>query len=321
MIGTGRFSLHVLLLAGTAAFTNNAYGGEYEQLRAKLSSKKASWQAQPSPFSADERKYILAGGAAEEDERAPLPTVKTVVELEGIPNASLPDHFDWRIRGGLNYLPTPPHQGACGSCVSFATMAALEAQLNIACDTPDRSFDFSRQFFFSCGGGSCRSGWKLSSAMTFLETTGIPDASCMPYTAIDGKDVQCSAACSDHAERAVKDITTTQITAGYIDRDAIKRALLQGPLIANMILFSDLEFYRDGVYRHVDGVKLGTHAVVLVGWDNSDSSWIAMNSWGNSWGQNGFFKVAWDDSSLPGRYTWGVNVNRPLQSGVCNLPR
>ena len=101
----------------------------------------------------------------------------------------------------------------------------------------------------------------------------------------------------------------------------IKAGIQKGPLVANMILYEDLEYYRDGVYRHVDGIKLGNHAIVLVGWDNSDDSWIAMNSWGPECGQKGFFKVAWDDVTLPGRYTWAIDVERPLKSGICNYPR
>jgi C1A family cysteine protease len=313
-------SIGLLLTFGVLA-AGQAFGVEYQKLKTKIDKDRAGWQAQPSPFTAEERKFKITAGAVDEDETRTAPRA-AVAELEnGESSADLPAHFDWRNRGGLNYMPQSPHQGSCGSCVSFASMAAVEAQLNIACDAPDRSFDMSRQFFFSCGGGSCKNGWKLSAAMSFLETSGVPDTSCMPYTATDGKDVLCSNACADHKERAISDIKTEQVTSGFIDRDAIKKALLKGPLIANMILYEDLEFYKDGIYRHVDGMKLGTHAIVLAGWDNSDQSWIAMNSWGPTWGQNGFFMVAWDDVSLPGRYTWGINVTRPLQAGICNYPR
>jgi C1A family cysteine protease len=31
--------------------------------------------------------------------------------------------------------------------------------------------------------------------------------------------------------------------------------------------------------------------VILVGYDNEEGAWIAQNSWGSEWGDNGFFKV------------------------------
>ncbi len=293
---------------------------EFKSVKTKIDQKKSSWQAQPSPFKESERKTLLKAGAADEEEPGFNALTK---ELETWKESvsTLPVFFDWRDRDGKNFLPEATHQGECGSCVSFSAIAALESQLNIACDSPERSFNLSRQFFFSCGGGSCRNGWKLSSAMSFLSESGVPDAPCMPYASSEGRETQCSAACSDFKDRSINGIITKQITNGYIDRDKIKTALQQGPLVANMILYEDLEYYRDGVYRHVDGIKLGNHAIVLVGWDNSDSSWIAMNSWGPEWGQKGFFKVAWDDVTLPGRYTWSIDVGRPLQSGICNYPR
>jgi C1A family cysteine protease len=312
--------LQKLLTAGLLLLAIDASAVEFQSVKSKLDQKKSSWLAQESPFKDSERKTLIRAGAADEEEPGFNALTK---ELENWNETatSLPVFFDWRDRDGRNFLPDPSHQGECGSCVSFASIAALEAQLNIACDSPERSFNMSRQFFFSCGGGFCRNGWKLSSAMSFLTESGVPDASCMPYTSSEGRDTQCSAACTDFKDRSINGIATKLITSGYIDRDKIKAAILNGPLVANMILYEDLEYYKDGVYRHIDGAKLGNHAIVFVGWDNSDSSWIAMNSWGPEWGQRGFFKVAWDDVSLPGRYTWSIDVQRPLQTGICNYPR
>lgn len=305
----------MMLLVGA-----NIHAAEFEKVKNSIEKKNSTWQAQPSPFSADSRKIKIRAGAADEDEPG-FSALNRELENWNTTTEALPSRFDWRSYNGQNFMPQSLHQGTCGSCVSFASMAALEGQLNIACETPNRSFSLSRQFFFSCGGGSCKQGWKLSSAMTFLEDSGVPDALCMPYASSEGYDIQCSNACSDHKNRTIDGLSTTKVTTGYINTDAIKRALLKGPLVANMILYEDLEFYRDGVYRHVEGNKLGNHAIVFAGWDDSDNSWIVMNSWGPEWGQDGFFKVARDDVSLPGRYTWSIDVKRPLQTGICNQPR
>jgi cathepsin B len=51
--------------------------------------------------------------------------------------------------------------------------------------------------------------------------------------------------------------------------------------------------YSSGVYKHVKGSFLGGHAVKVVGWgvDNGTPYWIAANSWTESWGDRGFFKI------------------------------
>ncbi len=39
---------------------------------------------------------------------------------------------------------------------------------------------------------------------------------------------------------------------------------------------------------------LGGHAVVTVGYNDSDQRFIARNSWGTNWGQQGYFTIPYD---------------------------
>jgi hypothetical protein len=309
-------------------------------LRAEVKAKRARWIVRTPPKGPDGLPAIyMVGGAAEEDETlyddlASRAAARAATEADWLPGGplsadselgrvdNLPEHFDWRSIGGLSYMPpVATAQGKCGACVSFAVVAVLEAQLNIACNAAGKSFDLSRQHFFSCGGGSCKTGWKLSNAVQTLTERGVPDTPCLPYLAADGQDIGCEAACSDHDDRAVRGIAAARPTVGIIDVQKIKQALLKGPLVSNIILFEDLEFYGGGVYRHVSGNQLGSHAIVLVGWDDADKAWIARNSWGDAWGEQGYFRIAWDDVSLPGRYTWLLDVSLARLNGICSEPR
>jgi hypothetical protein len=52
--------------------------------------------------------------------------------------------------------------------------------------------------------------------------------------------------------------------------------------------------YKRGVYRHKTGDRVGGHLVALVGYDDRQQCWIVKNSWGDQWGDNGWFKMGYD---------------------------
>ena len=89
---------------------------------------------------------------------------------------------------------------------------------------------------------------------------------------------------------------------GGDDFSGIRTELVgKGPIQAVFTVFEDFLHYAGGVYRHVAGRKLGLHAVKLVGYgqsagDNGTAYWLAMNSWGPSFGNAGTFKISVGDS-------------------------
>lgn len=54
--------------------------------------------------------------------------------------------------------------------------------------------------------------------------------------------------------------------------------------------------YKSGVYKHHTGKALGGHAIKLIGWGSDH--WIAVNSWNETWGDNGTFKIAFGDCGI-----------------------
>jgi cathepsin B len=66
-----------------------------------------------------------------------------------------------------------------------------------------------------------------------------------------------------------------------------------GPIENTFKVYGDFYNYRSGIYTHVSGLYYGLHAVKVIGWGNSNGVdyWIAQNSWGTRWGENGFFRI------------------------------
>ncbi len=218
--------------------------------------------------------------------------------------------IDWRSHLGINWLGPVMNQGNCGSCVAFAAVATLEAQTSITSGLPWLRSTYSPQALFACGGGSCESGWMPMIANYHLENTGIPDEACLPYTSgSTGEDVSCSERCSNAANRSLKVANVTSPSSRHSSSaDAVKAALLKGPLMTTLDVYADFLAYRSGIYRHVSGESLGGHAVSIVGFNDAKKAWLIRNSWGQEWGEAGYAWISYADSSGVGEETWSYEV-------------
>lgn len=238
------------------------------------------------------------------------------------PRAGLPVSLDWRDQLGSNWVSPILDQGNCGSCVAFAAIGALETQYKIASGFAAFNVKLSPQHLFSCGGGACDYGWMPATAAGFLQSHGVPEEACSPYiSGATGKDVACSASCSDASRRSLRITGYSTPTRSVQDLNSVKQALQNGPLVTTLEVYADFMAYSSGVYKHVQGDIQGGHAVSIVGYDDNSRSFIIRNSWGQSWGENGFAHVSYDDVSGIGDETWfyqmpslngGVSVEGPL---------
>lgn len=64
------------------------------------------------------------------------------------------------------------------------------------------------------------------------------------------------------------------------------------PVIYGTVISHDWEKYDGGApLEPVNGVSLGLHATVLIGWDPNKQVFIGENSWGTRWGIDGFYEI------------------------------
>ena len=284
----------------------NAWGSDLtlKELQAKLG-RSAPWQASESwvtQLSSGERKSLLGAQLSKDHGSFFISRVTTRA-------GTLPKQLDWGNYRGQSFNSPVLNQGRCGSCVAFAAIGTLETQANITRNTPNSPWAFSPQYLFACGGGTCATGWQPYQAAEFLQTTGVPDEACMPYTSgAKGVDGTCFSACGNLSSRTLKITGYSTPTMFFPSTDAVKKALQKGPLITTLSVYTDFLFYRSGVYKHTTGKLEGGHAVSIVGYSDPDQAWIVRNSWGPDWGDKGFVKVAWSDDSGVGNQTWLLEV-------------
>jgi hypothetical protein len=212
---------------------------------------------------------------------------------------SLPWSIDWRNFAGQNWMTPVRDQKRCGSCVAYGTAAAIEGYLNIVSQVSTLNIDLSEQHIFMCGDGDCQWGWKYFEGYQTVMKIGITDEDCFPDTmGINGENVPCNKTCADIEDRLyrLKDYDDYGKPWGNNDINEVKKLILKGPITTQFFVYRDIFSYKSGIYKHVTGEFLGAHVVAIVGYNDKERYFIVKNSWGPKWGDNGYFKISYDDA-------------------------
>jgi len=207
-----------------------------------------------------------------------------------------PPGFDWRNVGGKNFVTPIEDQKTCGSCVAFGSVAAMESLVRIGRNDPNYAVDLSEAQLFFCygpktGAGKCPAGgWQPDPAYASMKT-GVVDAQCFPYTP---NNQPCNL-CGDWQNRLTR-ISGWSKPASITEMKNLLSTT--GPLTACFTVYEDFMHYQGGVYRHVAGGVVGGHCICIVGYDDTQSCWIAKNSWAENWGERGFFRIAYGQCGI-----------------------
>jgi|GEM_PF-3309510 len=269
-------------------------------------------------FANDDIKTFMAGGK--------LRTVKPLevehyidylaTQPRPVVKANLPAYFNWHDKDGKDWMSPVRDQASCGSCWTFGALAAMEGAIDIYLNDPDFDIDLSEQFMVSCGGGSCENGGFAEEVLAKLQSDGIPDEACYEYLAEEGL---CSNACSDWQERTVK-ICDWNILVAPTEEE-LKSELLNGPMPVTMRVDSGFSGYSGGVwegsYTNCGFFEDQTnHVVALVGWNDANDTWIVKNSWGDDWGDGGYFHAKRGTSCVGTFSANWLRVDVPTVPGV-----
>ena len=183
-------------------------------------------------------------------------------------------------------------QGACGSCWSFSTTGALEGAHQIKTGelvslSEQQLMDCSVSFGnLSCGGGL------MDNAFKYAEGTPITTEANYPYTAMFHR--HCN-----YADNGVVEVTS-YFDVAVNQPEQLKAALNNGPVsVAIEADKAAFQSYTSGVITgDACGINLD-HGVLAVGYGVEDGIeyFLVKNSWGPSWGDNGFVKIGVADGA------------------------
>lgn len=204
-----------------------------------------------------------------------------------------PPIWDWRFADDQNRVTPVKQQGNCGSCVSFASCAVIEATARISLGF---TIDLSEAdlHFCSSHGSNCE-GWYPSDALNEAAARGVVDEASFPYaSAFVGREPRCTVV-PDRQFKAYK--STGKVV---LNTSAERKAWIanNGPVVAAFHVYDDFMRVGSGVYRHVTGAHAGYHAVAIIGYSDIDKCWIAKNSWGPTFGESGFFGIGYGECGI-----------------------
>jgi C1A family cysteine protease len=197
---------------------------------------------------------------------------------------------DYRTTGILSPIRD---QGWCGCCWAYGTIFQLEYYYRKKTGT---QIDLSVQELVDCNTGNFAcDGGTLSKSMSFQQTWNATPADSYPY--IDGKGT-CKFASAAAVTPAVATLLNTPTTLLGATTDAIVNALkTNGPLLTT-VDSTYLPFYVSGIFDPAAfqyDCLTANHAVNIVGAGidpiTNKVYYIIRNSWGLTWGENGYFRI------------------------------
>lgn len=235
-------------------------------------------------------------------------TAVSSVRSSVVTATTLPAAYDLRT---YNRVTPVRDQGNCGACWAFGSVASLESGL-----MPTEVDDFSENNLKNTSGfdlAACDGGNGDMATAYFSRWGGPVNETVDPYSAISSTSPSNLV-----PVKHVMDSLIIPRRTGSLDNAAIKQAIITYGAVATTIFVDNgaagsslSAYYKPAAasyyYNYDNSIN---HMVTIVGWDDNyaagnfattppgNGAFIVKNSWGTSWGDQGYFYVSYYDTSI-----------------------
>lgn len=204
-----------------------------------------------------------------------------------------PTSVDWRLKGAVTSVKD---QGQCGSCWTFSSTGAIEGSWAIA---TGKLVDLSEQQLVDCATGisygshGCNGG-QMDGAFKYVIDHGQCSASSYSYTSGTTLTSGTCKSCTPVAKiTSCSDVKPN-------DQISLKGAVSQQPV--SIAIEADTRYFQSYAGGILTSTSCGTsldHGVLIVGYGNQNGQdyWLVKNSWGTTWGEQGYVKIARSSST------------------------
>lgn len=204
-------------------------------------------------------------------------------------------------------MPVAKNQGSCGSCYTVSAINMLEARWKIKHGT-EKLFSIDHVLNCSVYNQGCKGGYSYLVLKFGTEIEMIPK-SCENSS---GGEYSCHKKCTNEEDQnrryTIKDYRYVGGSYGKCNEELLMRELVKnGPLVVSFEPDYHFMMYKNGIYRSFEKESYITqhlkkpqwekvaHSVTLVGYgydeQHQEKYWLIMNSWGQGWGEDGYFRM------------------------------
>jgi C1A family cysteine protease len=195
---------------------------------------------------------------------------------------NLKSAVDWAAEGKVQKVK---NQEQCGSCWAFSTVGSMESAYAIF--SKDKTLlNLSEQELVDCSGDygnqGCNGGI-MSAGFAYIADHGIHEEDAYPYR---GVDQTCKASNTSGNTYTVKDCVLVDANT-----DALTKAIAVQPVSVAFYVNILFQFYSGGIFNPFTCGGEPNHGVLAVGYDLDQDFYKVKNSWGASWGEEGYFRI------------------------------